>query len=151
MARQQVKICLWVCVKSWRNLSALDKAKGSNQRRRSKSMIGKKTDFRGRIRRETGNQNSEFYMELHCIIHQQTHCENTDVWTWYGSCGVGCELHSISWTSLSPVSILLSENDAEYRNGLYRWLSHGALLKRFLAVGWKYKHSWMRKETVRKG
>jgi hypothetical protein len=36
------------------------------------SMTGMKTGPLGRIRREMDKQNTEFYMELHCIIHQQS-------------------------------------------------------------------------------
>jgi hypothetical protein len=35
------------------------------------SVIGRKTDLMGRFRREMDKQNTKFYMELHCIIHQQ--------------------------------------------------------------------------------
>jgi hypothetical protein len=39
------------------------------------SMIGKKTDFMGKIKREVDKEDTEFYMEFHCIIHQQSLCE----------------------------------------------------------------------------
>jgi hypothetical protein len=35
-------------------------------------MTGKKAGLMGRIRREIKKQRPEFYMELHCIIHQQS-------------------------------------------------------------------------------
>jgi hypothetical protein len=38
------------------------------------SMIGNKTGLMGRIRREMDKQNPEFYMDLRCIIYQQSLC-----------------------------------------------------------------------------
>jgi hypothetical protein len=34
------------------------------------SITGKKTGLMNRIKREMDKQNPEFYMKLHCIIHQ---------------------------------------------------------------------------------
>jgi len=36
------------------------------------SMTGKKTGLMDRIWQEMDKQNLEFYMKLHCIIHQQS-------------------------------------------------------------------------------
>jgi len=41
------------------------------------SMTGNETGLMGRIRREMGKQNPEFYMQLHCIVHQQSLCGKT--------------------------------------------------------------------------
>jgi hypothetical protein len=38
-------------------------------------MTGKKMGLMGTIRLEMDKQNPEFYMVLHCIIHQQSLCE----------------------------------------------------------------------------
>jgi hypothetical protein len=40
-------------------------------------MIGNETGLMGRIKREMDKENTEFYMELHCIIHQQSLRETT--------------------------------------------------------------------------
>jgi hypothetical protein len=44
---------------------------------RAPSMIGNKTGLMSRIRQEVDKQNPEFYMELQCIIHQQSFCGKT--------------------------------------------------------------------------
>jgi hypothetical protein len=41
------------------------------------NMIGKKTGLMGRIRQEMDKQNPEFYIEFHCVIHQQSLCGKT--------------------------------------------------------------------------
>jgi hypothetical protein len=40
-------------------------------------MIVKKTSLKDRIRNEMDKQNPQFYMKLHCIIHQQSLCGKT--------------------------------------------------------------------------
>jgi hypothetical protein len=44
---------------------------------RDPSVIGKKTGLMDRIKQETDKQNPEFYMELNCVIHQQSLCRKT--------------------------------------------------------------------------
>jgi hypothetical protein len=41
------------------------------------SMNGKKMALMNRIRQEMDEQNTKLYMELHCIIHQQSLCGKT--------------------------------------------------------------------------
>jgi hypothetical protein len=41
---------------------------------RAPSMTGRKRGLMSRIRREMDKQNPEYYMELHCIIHQHSLC-----------------------------------------------------------------------------
>jgi hypothetical protein len=41
------------------------------------SMIGKKAGFMGRVGLEMDKQIVMFYMELHCVIHQQSPCGKT--------------------------------------------------------------------------
>jgi hypothetical protein len=63
------------------------------------SLTGRKTGLVSKTGREMNKQNPEFYMELHCIIHQRLLFGITFKFEHeHESCGVGCELHSISWT-----------------------------------------------------
>jgi hypothetical protein len=84
------------------------------------SMTGKKTGFMGRIRWGMDKQNLKFYVELHCIFHQQSLCGKTfEVSTCYKSYGVGCELHSIHGLSHQQFQSFLMEIYAEYGDILY--------------------------------
>jgi hypothetical protein len=41
------------------------------------SLTGKETGLVRRTGKEMGKHSPEFYMELHCVIHQQLLCSNT--------------------------------------------------------------------------